>query len=408
MKIAQIDVNYNFSSTGKIVADLVTDLGEAGHSTMACFGRGPYSQNDHVYRISSKAEVLLHVLGTRITGLTDYFSPLATHRLIEHLEHFMPDVVHLHDLHGYYINIRPLIEYLKAKCIPTVWTFHSEFMYTGKCGHAFDCDKWKTECNNCPDLKGYPKSWLFDFTTHMFREKQALFADFEQLHLVAPSEWLANRMRQSIVQDKPISVVHNGLDITTFCRRDTKGLRSSLGLTNEYVVLSVGSDLLSELKGGRWVLELAKRNRNADMVFVMVGVEQMPKQIPDNVRIIPRIFDQNLLAEYYSLANVLLLTSTKETFSMVSAESLACGTPVIGFDSGAPKEVALPGFGEFVPYSDIDALESLLLRVKKGEFILKPSTECAQFARERYSKDAMVKAYESTYQQLINQHSSKQ
>ena len=408
MKIAQVDVNYNFSSTGKIVADLVTGLNDLGHSTMACFGRGPDSQNDNVHRISSRAEVLLHALGTRVSGLTGGFSPLATRRLIEHLAHFMPDVVHLHDLHGYYVNIRPVIDYLKAKRIPTVWTFHSEFMYTGKCGHAFDCEKWKTECNNCPDLRGYPRSWFFDFTTRMFREKQVLFADFERVHLVAPSEWLADRMRQSIVRHKPISVVPNGLDVATFCRCDTKELRSSLGLTNEYVALSVGSNLLSELKGGRWVLELAKRNPNAGIMFVMVGVEQIPKQIPNNVRIIPRIFDQNLLAEYYSLADVLLLTSTKETFSMVSAESLACGTPVIGFDSGAPKEVALPGFGEFVPYSDLDALESLLLRVKKGEIILKPSTECAQFARERYSKDAMVKAYESIYQQLISQHSSKQ
>lgn len=402
MKIAQVDVNYNFSSTGKIVADLVAGLSDLGHSTMACHGRGPDSRNNNVHRISSRAEVLLHALGTRVAGLTGGFSPLSTHRLIEHFERFKPDVVHLHDLHGYFVNIRTVVDYLKNKRIPTVWTFHCEFMYTGKCGHAFDCEKWKTECNNCPDLTGYPKSWFFDFTTRMFREKQSLFADFEQVHLVAPSNWLADRMRQSIVRDKPISVVPNGLDVAKFRRRDTTALRSSLGLTNEYVVLSVGADLLSELKGGRWVLELARRSSNAGIVFVMVGVEQVPKQIPPNVRIIPRIFDQNLLAEYYSLADVLLLTSAKETFSMVSAESLACGTPVIGFDSGAPKEVALPGYGEFVPHADLEALESLLLRMKGGEASLMSSTECEQFARARYSKDSMVKAYESIYRQLIN------
>jgi glycosyltransferase involved in cell wall biosynthesis len=275
-------------------------------------------------------------------------------------------------------------------------------MYTGKCGHAFDCEKWKTECNNCPDLGGYPKSWFFDFTTRMFREKHSMYIDFERLHLVAPSEWLADRMRQSMVRHESISVVHNGLDIVTFSRRDTKGLRSSLGLTNEYVVLSVGADLLSERKGGRWVLELARRNPNAGIMFVMVGVEQVPKQIPANVKIIPRIFNQKSLAEYYSLADVLLLTSTKETFSMVCAESLACGTPVIGFDSGAPKKVALPGFGEFVPYADLGALESLLMRVKLGETCLMSSAECEQFARARYSKDSMVKAYESIYRKFIN------
>lgn len=401
MKIALIDVNYNFSSTGKIVVDLVAGLGELGHSTLVCFGRGPDSKENNVYRISSRVEVLLHALGTRITGLTDGFSPLSTRRLIEHLESFVPDVVHLHDLHGYYVNIRPVVDYLKKKRIPTVWTFHCEFMYTGKCGYAFDCDKWKTECKNCPRLKEYPKSWFFDFTNRMFHEKQLLFADFERVHLVAPSEWLADRMRQSIVRQKPIGVVPNGLDVGIFHSCDTKELRSTLGIKNEYVVLSVGADLLSERKGGKWVLELAYRHPDSDMVFVMVGVEKVPKQIPSNVRMIPRILDQRLLAKYYSMANVLLLTSSKETFSMVSAESLACGTPVIGFDSGAPKEVAPPGYGKFVPYADVDALESLLLQVKDGEVTFMSSPECEQFARERYSKNFMVKAYESIYQQLL-------
>lgn len=405
MKIAQVDVNYNFGSTGKIVADLVRGLGDLGHSTMACFGRGPDVEADNVHRISSKTEVLVHALGTRITGLTDYFSPFPTQRLIDRLEYFMPDIVHLHDLHGYFLNIPSVVAYLKEKRIPTVWTFHCEFMYTGKCGYAYDCEKWKTECNNCPRLRDYPKSLFFDFTTKMYQEKKRMFSDFEKLHLISPSEWLASRMRQSIVQYKPISVIHNGVDITAFRRRETKTLKSSLGLAKEYVVLSVGADLLSERKGGKWVLELARRNPHAGLVFVMVGVDEPPEQIPPNVRVISRIRDQNILAEYYSMADVLLLTSEKETFSMVCAESLACGVPIIGFDSGAPKEVALPGFGEFVPYSDLAALEALLFRVKAGEAGLMSAIECEQFARARYSKEAMTKSYESIYQELINQHS---
>ena len=402
MKIAQVNVNFDFSSTGKIVKDLMTGLDNLGHSTMAFFGRGPGSQRDNVYRISSKAEVLLHVLGTRISGLTYGFSPLSTRRLIDHLERFMPDVVHLHNLHGYYVNLHPFVDYLKSKRIPTVWTSHCESMYTGKCGHALDCENWKTECRNCPDLKGYPRSWLFDFTNRMFHEKKEMFANFDHLHMVAVSEWLANRMRQSILQHKPISVVHNGVDVTTFRRRNTNDLRASLGLTNEYVVLTVGSDLLSEHKGGRWVLDIAKRNAKEEIVFVMVGVDKVLRKLPHNVRMIPSVFDQNLLAKYYSLADVLCLTSSKETFSMVSAEALACGTPVIGFDSGAPKEVALPGFGEFVPFPDLEALQSLLMRVKTGETNLKSQSECVQFAQERYSSVSIVKAYESIYQRLVN------
>lgn len=404
MKIAQVDVNYNYSSTGKIVADLDSGLSDQGHATMAFFGRGVNSEKNNVYKLSSRPEVLVHAFATRISGLVDHFSPLATRRLIAHLDGFKPDLVHLHDLHGYFINIYPVVEYLKVKCIPTVWTFHCEFMYTGKCGHAFDCEQWKTECNNCPDLSGYPKSLFFDFTNRMFHEKVNLFKGFDLLHLVAPSEWLANRMRMSIVRNKPISVVHNGIDVATFSRQSPNELREALRIKSEYVVLSVGADLLSDRKGGKWVIELAKRSADAGVVFVMVGVDAVPAQIPANVRIIPHLFDQSLLAKYYSLADVLVLTSSRETFSMVSAESLACGTPVIGFDSGAPKEVALPGYGEFVPYGDLDALESLLFRVKNGQVKLRSTDECSQFARARYSKHAMVQAYLSIYQQLSDRH----
>jgi glycosyltransferase involved in cell wall biosynthesis len=212
-------------------------------------------------------------------------------------------------------------------------------------------------------------------------------------------------MRKSIVKDKPISVIHNGLDINIFRRRLTTKIKSYLGLTNEFIILSVGADLMSERKGGKWVLELAKRNSDKNIFFVMVGVDKEPDQIPSNVKVISRVLDQDILAEYYSMADVLLLTSERETFSMVCAESLACGLPIIGFDSGAPKEVALPGFGKFVPYGDIGALEALLSSVKAGQAGLKSPGECERFARDRYSKESMIKSYVSIYQKLINNQS---
>jgi glycosyltransferase involved in cell wall biosynthesis len=237
----------------------------------------------------------------------------------------------------------------------------------------------------------------------MFDQKRSMFEGFDHLQLTAPSCWLADRMRESaIVGDKSITVVPNGLDIDVFHPRESDALRVQLGLTDEYIVLSVGSNLLSEIKGGRWVLELAKRN--PEMVFIMVGVEAPPASIPPNLKLIPCIYNQNLLAEYYSMADVLLLTSSKETFSMVSAESLACGTPVIGFDSGAPKEVAPPGFGKFVPYADLNGLESLLRKTKTGLLPMKTAEECQEFAVRRYAKDVMVTAYEGIYRQMTEKY----
>ena len=225
MKIALVDMNYGYSSTGKIVSDLKENYQSKGHSVLVCFGRGPDPEIKGVHKISSRIEVLLHILWVRLTGLTDGPSFLPTSRLIKHIDRFNPDIVHLHDLHGYFINIGAFVQYLKNKNIPVVWTFHCEFMYTGKCGHAMECNKWKTECDQCPRLREYPKSWFFDFTKRMYYKKKSIFNDFVKIHLTAPSNWLADRMSRSIVKDKAISVVYNGLDTSIFKRRNSHNLK---------------------------------------------------------------------------------------------------------------------------------------------------------------------------------------
>ncbi|TVT58073.1 MAG: glycosyltransferase [Sedimenticola thiotaurini] len=402
MKVALVDVNYGSSSTGKIVADLVTGLTQRGHQAIAFYGRDSgIGDTGGAVKISSSVEVLFHAFATRVSGLTDGFSHFSTRRLIRQLELFEPDVVHLHDIHGYFVDIPDLCTYLKSKRIATVWTFHCEFMYTGRCGYAMECEEWRSGCKQCPDLSRYPKTLFFDFAGWMYQRKRNLFADFRRLQLVAPSEWLASRMRQSMIRDKPISVVLNGLNTRIFRPHDVGGLRTEMGLEGKYCVLSVGADLLSERKGGRWVVELAKRFERDELVFLMVGVDSLPSSMPENVIMLPRIEDQTKLAELYSLGSVLLLPSEKETFSMVSAEALACGLPVVGFDSGAPREVAPENFGSFVPYGDLDALEALLRTVCSGTDGLKSAAECVKFAESRYSQKAMVMAYEAIYQRVI-------
>ena len=400
MKIAQIDVNYGKSSTGKIVQDLCNCLKASGNSTIACYGRGSDSDLENIYKFSSNIEIGIHALATRLTGYTGNYSPNATKRLVNLLTNFKPDLVHLHDLHGYFLNIEELTSFLKLNNIPTVWTFHCEFMYTGKCGYAHDCLKWKTHCKNCPQLQEYPKSWFFDQTYKMFDQKNIIFQDFNNLHLVAPSEWLADRMKESfIVGKKEISVVPNGLDTSTFFPKKNLKLLKDLNLKNDFIVLSVGSNFWSDIKGGAWIIKLAEMM--PDISFIIVGEKSIPTNLPKNLKVIPPLNDQHILAEYYSMANVLLLTSSKETFSMVTAESLACGTPVLGFDSGAPKTVAPPGYGNFVTYGDINALKSELYKLKKGESPYKSSIECQEFASKMYAKEVMVSNYEKIYRKLL-------
>lgn len=402
VKILLVDVNYKHSSTGKIVQSLAEMLVDDGHDAVVCYGRGARESSRLAIRISSVWEVFLHAALTRLTGLTGFFSYFSTLRLIKVIKRFSPDVVHLHELHGYYLNIGLLVNYLKDNAIPVVWTFHCEFMYTGKCGYSYDCNKWQVECCSCPQLKTYPASVYLDFTRYMHRHKKNIFVGFDILKIVTPSTWLLNRVRMSFLSDKKSVVIPNGIDVdTVFYPRDRDALRVARKVAGKKVVLSIAPDIFDPRKGGAWVLELASRFGD-EFIFILVGaVGEIKLQIPSNVVVLGRTRDQNELAEYYSIADVFLLTSEKETFSLVTVESLACGTPVLGFDAGAPTEVAPSPYGRFVPYGNVDELELLLNGFFSGEVPFKSRVECREYAVQNYSNAAMYRSYFNAYSEII-------
>ncbi|MCJ8168341.1 glycosyltransferase [Atopomonas sediminilitoris] len=398
MKVLLVDVNFKNSSTGKIVKDLADMLVGHGHEALVCYGRGPEDQSTIAIRISSLWEVCVHAILTRLTGLTGFFSYFATRRLIKTIELFSPDVVHLHELHGYYLNIGQVVRFLKKRSIPVVWTFHCEFMYTGKCGYAYECDRWKTECHSCPQLNAYPSSLFFDFTRYMFNDKKSMFYGFDLLHVVTPSSWLLDRVELSFLSSTKKSVVYNGIDLdTVFYPRDGELLRQQKGYGGKKVVLSIAPNIFDPRKGGIWVLELAKRFSD-EFIFILVGVtNEVSIELPANVIAIGQTRNQHELADYYSMADLFLLTSEKETFSLVTVESLACGTPVVGFDAGAPTEVAPSGYGRFVNYSDLDALEKLVRDFFDKSIFFNSRDDCRKFAVERYSNISMYKSYQNIY-----------
>lgn len=397
MKIIFIDVNYRKSSTGKIVHALARKLISDGHSAKVLYGRGDKSGDEIGVRISSVFEVYFHALMTRLTGLTGFFSFFATRSIIRFIDKFKPDVVHLHELHGYYVNFGRLIRYLKSKNIPVIWTFHCEFAYTGKCGYAYECDNWKISCEKCPQLKNYPSSIYFDFTNPMHRWKKLDFQGFDNLIITTPSKWLADRVRQSFLKNHDIRVIYNGIDTDEIFRPlNSDDLRVKYGLLNKKVVLAVAPDIMSERKGGRWVLDLA-RNFDDSYRFIMVGVVAKIEELPSNVIAISKTENQIELAKFYSMADVLLLTSQKETFSLVVAESLACGTPVIGFDSGAPVEVAPTGYGHFVPYGRIDLLFKAVSNFFDGKLKMNDDFTCRKFANTNYDNRTMYENFLNIY-----------
>lgn len=367
MKILFIDVNCKNSSTGKIVYDLYTAINESGHEAAVCYGRGEKIKESNIFKFGIDAETYIHALLTRVVGYTGCYSPFSTFRLIRFIKKFKPDVVHIHELHAYFVNIKPLINYLKKNKIKTVMTLHCEFAYTGKCGHSVECEKWKTECGNCPHLHDYPSTLFFDHTKSMFRKKKKLFEGFEDLTVITPSGWFGDRASQSFLKAYEIKVVHNGVNTEIFRHRETKDDFDGKIIFHPTAFFS---DLADDLKGGRFLIELAKRFVGENVKFVVAGTNQIEGELPDNIVLLGKITDQNELASWYSRADLTVMVSKKETFGMAVAESLCSGTPIVGFKAGGPESVAIPEFSEFVDYADLDALENIIrqkwLNFKEG------------------------------------------
>lgn len=396
MRVLLIDVNCKHSSTGKIVYDLHTLLTAQGHTSAVTYGRGPKIKEPGIFKFGLDLETVFHAVMTRLTGLTGMFSFFSTRRLIRFIKKFNPDVVHIHELHAYFVNIGPLMKYLKKHTIKTVWTFHCEFMYTGKCGHALDCDKFETECHHCPQLREYPKSLIFDFTRFMHKQKKNWFEGFDHLTIVTPSPWLADRVKRSFLSSKNIQVIHNGIDTHIFEPKTVDHLIKRHQLEGKKVVLAVAPDLMSQAKGGRYVVKVAHRLKDENIRFILIGVEDLKSSYGDTVIALGKTTNQEELAQYYTLADLSILTSQAETFSLVTVESLACGTPVVGFDSGAPKTIAPSPYGQFVPYGNLEALTKAVKdNLNHKEAITPKATQ--QFAKTHYHKSVMFNQYLALY-----------
>ena len=209
-------------------------------------------------------------------------------------------------------------------------------------------------------------------------------------------------MLQSIIKKKPISIVPNVVDLNIFKNKKDLISKDEFNISkNSYIVLSVGADLMNERKGGKWVFELAKKNLDKNIIFIMIGAYNLKEKPPANVKIISYIKDKTLLAKYYSIADIFLLTSSTESFSMVCSESLACGTPVIGFDSGAPLEVVHENYGKFVKYGDLKSLNIILSNLINKKLILKDSKACSKFVLDNFSENIITTKYIEIYKKIL-------
>lgn len=392
MKVLQVNCVYNKGSTGKIIYDLHKGLLSNGEESIVCYGRGEVVKEDNVYKICKELYSKFNNLLSRITGLMYAGCFFSTNKLIRIIKKEKPDVVHLHCLNGYFVNIYRLVTWLKNSGIKTILTLHAEFMHTANCGHAFECEKWKNGCGKCPRLRKETKSWFFDNTHKSWLKMKKAFDGFDDLTIVSVSPWLMERAKQSpILKDKKHCVVLNGLDTSIFKLYDTQQLRKKHNLIGKKIIFHATpffNDDPENIKGGYYVIKLAEKLLSNDNIRIVVA-GNYPKtlKVPSNIIFLGRVNNQQALAEYYSMADVTVLTSKRETFSMVVAESLCCGTPVAGFRAGGPEQIAIMEYCKFVGFGDVGGISKAMT-----ELIDIPISkdEIAKIAAKKYSSKRMV------------------
>lgn len=390
MKILQVNNVYAEKSTGKLTKQLHDGLLEEGYESVVVYGRGKATKAPGVIRLCPDWYGKLNSFLSRVTGMPYGGCFLSTVRLQHIIRRQMPDVVHLQCINGHFVNIYWLIRWLKKHQIRTVLSLHAEFMYTANCGHAFECEQWKAGCQKCADVKKANKSWFFDRTSVSWRRMQEAFQGFEEYCVIAPvSPWTENRARQSaILKAFPFRTVYNGVDTKNVFHRGNVQ-------TDKKCVLNVTAHFSGEPdhpKGGWYLLQLAQRM--PDVTFLVAGQADAVENKPANLHLLGVVSDQQELAELYQKAAVSVIVSQRETFSMPCAESLCCGTPVVGFEAGAPEQIALGEYSTFVPYGEIAMLEDALRKWLEEDL---DRYAVAETAGKAYSAQTMVRSFMDIY-----------
>lgn len=393
MRVAVINA-VPYGSTGKIAFGLADALQQQGHKTLctAGFTWSGCSREDF-FLTSNLWEKTLHTLLAKLTGRIGTFSRGPTRRLLRRLDAFSPDLVHLHNLHGWFLNLPMLFSYLRERGIPVVWTLHDCWSFTGHCPHfdAIGCEKWKTGCHDCPQYRAYPGTF-FDFSRPMYENKRRWFTGLEELTLVTPSRWLAARLSESFLSDYPVEVIPNGVDRRVFCRTESD-VRDRLGLGSRHLVLGV-SYAWNERKGLDVFCRLAEELGDGYAVLLVGVDESVRKQLPACVLSIARTADRRELAELYSACAVFVNPTREDTYPSVNMEALSCGAPVVGFDVGGSSEIFDSTCGVAVARDDVDALTDAVRWVcTEAPFSPAACLACA----ERHGEERQIARYLDLY-----------
>ena len=404
MKVLQINVAIKTGSTGRIVEQLGERIVAAGEQSVIAFSRKiDNTSASKMIKIGSKIDFYKHVLSTRIFDNHGFASKKSTEIFLNQIEEIKPDVIHLHNIHGYYIHVGRLFDFLAKKNIPIVWTLHDCWPFTGHCAYfdSVNCDKWKTACLKCPLKRSYPASWYIDNSRDNFIRKKSHFQKIRNMTIVTPSGWLKDLVLESFLQNNSVKVIHNGVDLSIFKPKSKVSL-SQYKLENKTVLLGVAS-IWESRKGLDDFVALSKL-LSSQYQIVLVGLTAKQKAaLPDAIIGIERTESLDQLVALYNAAAIYINPTYSDNFPTTNIEALACGTPVITYRTGGSPEAIDSNTGLVV---EKGAIEQLVMAVEEiGDHTDRFTTvQCRSRAEALFNKDERFDDYVALYNKVVSQN----
>lgn len=401
MKVFQINA-VPYGSTGKIMFQISDIIEQSGG---LCYTAASFTKDrgiafpQHYIQIGTAFGKLFHILFARVTGHAGTYSKAATRNLIRQVKAVDPDIIHLHILHSWYINLPLLFAYLKKSGKKVVWTFHDCWAFTGHCANfeMVQCEKWQTQCRNCPQFQTYPECWKDD-SVYQYRMKRRLFTDVPEMTIVAPSEWMKRNVERSFLSSYPVYVIRNGIDLQVF--RPTAGtFREKHHWENKKILLGVAY-AWTDKKGLDVFIELAERLPECFQIILVGTDEKVDRRLPENILSVHRTENVQELAEIYSTADIFVNPTREDNFPTVNLEALACGLPVVTFQTGGSPECVDGKTGCVVPKNDVEAMFQAILRIVREQPYKRQ--DCVERAR-MFDKSKCGEKYLTLYRCLLQQ-----
>lgn len=398
MKVLQINSTLNWGSTGRIAEDIGEKLQIGGDISYIAYGRYSNSSHSNSFSMGDKWGLFNHLFMSRLFDAHGLSSKKATYRLVNYINQIHPDIIHLHNIHGYYLNYRILFDYLSKKEIPIVWTLHDCWAFTGHCAHYMynGCNKWKTQCYNCPLRTSYPASYWIDRSKQNFLIKRNCFTSVRDMFIVPVSNWLANDVSHSFLKKYETHVIYNGIDVNVFCPLLPS---DKWNFSDKFVIMGVAS-VWTKRKGLDDFIKLKTLLPN-DYVILLIGLsKKQSKNLPKGIVGIERTNNVHELAEYYSMADVFLNPTWEDNFPTTNLEALACGTPVITYRTGGSPEAVSSDTGFVVDQGDLERVVAAIREIRsKGKSYY--SRACRERAVRNFNKSDRYQEYIELYKRIL-------